>query len=111
MHRDFSRRSPSEAFELIFRRSAPPDVAQLTAAGEVSLGGSKVWLRFRATSQTIQGPTAGMDQTAAWIQGEDMKRDDPSSLSRNQVLSRTRWNQVSGWKPERRNAAITSPHS
>ena len=96
---DYSRRKPEEAFELLFHRPVPADVRDLAAAGECWIGGSNVWLRFRSSPKTIQELKSVAVEEAPWRRGEDVIRDDPSSLIRYGVWERLGWNQV--WKLRR----------
>lgn len=96
IQRDYSRRPPDEAFRIIFQRPVPADVQDLAAAGEMGIGGSDVWLRFRASSWTIRSLTAGLAKTLPWKQDEDIMRDDARLLGHYQVHPRTHWSQV--WK-------------
>lgn len=96
LRHDYNRRKPEEAFEYLFHRPVPADVQDLAAAGESWIGGSNVWLRFRSSSKTIQELKSVAEKAAPWKRGEDVIRDDASTLIRYGVWERLGWNRV--WK-------------
>jgi hypothetical protein len=96
MQRDYNHLPPAQAFEYFFQRPLPADVRELAAAGESWMGGSNVWLRFRASPETLRSLTVGVTKTDPWKRGEGSIRDDASTLIRYDVLDRTGWNAV--WK-------------
>jgi hypothetical protein len=96
MQRDYNHLPPAQAFEYFIQRPLPLDVRELAAAGESWVGGSNVWLRFRASPETLHSLTAGVTKTSPWKRGEGSIRDEPCTLIRYDVLDRTGWNAV--WK-------------
>lgn len=93
IHRKYDSRPPELAFKEAFHRPVPADVRALVAAGESSLGGSNVWLRFQASPETIRMLTAGAAQVAPWKRDEGMA-NEPSLLIRYNVPDRLGWRSV-----------------
>ena len=46
---DMATKPPTQVFRRVFGQPVPPGVSDIAAAGYVSMGGSDIWLRCRAT--------------------------------------------------------------
>lgn len=56
---DYSELPPKLAFERVFRRSVPPGLMDIKAAGHAWTAGRDIWMRFRATDAAVKLLTNG----------------------------------------------------
>lgn len=95
IHHDYARLPPAQAFKHVFHRLPTEEIHELAAAGESSLGGSNVWLRFRASPETIAALVREAKKDTPWKLGDSMT-NEPSLLVHYDVLNRLDWGK--SWK-------------
>jgi hypothetical protein len=83
--------APARVFKSVFGYLPPPGIAQLSAAGQMSLGGAEIYLRFRATDHVIHDLTSGGKRSVK-------PKERIQSTPMPQVMQwreRVRWSEVS----------------